>query len=116
MFERLHREFFQNQDSVLNKEEREETVWLPLDVILVAESQREKTDPKKVEKHRKDFEQDKDIVPIDVIRTDDGSGKPLYRILGNGRHRYFGAKAAGMTSVPVVIRGSRFEEEYKKAA
>ena len=87
-----------------------------MDVILIAEDQQHKVDRKKVEKHRKDFEQDKDVLPIDVIRTDDGSKKPFYRILGNGRHRYFGAKEAGLTMIPVRIHASPFEEEYKKAA
>jgi hypothetical protein len=61
--------------------------------IKVSKKQLRKVDPHKVEKHRKAFESGEDVMPIDVVKIEEG----VYNICGNGRHRYFGAIEAGFT-------------------
>lgn len=100
-------------------ESHKESVWIPIDSILVSDTQRKKVNRKKVEKHRRDFEEGREVVPIDVIRIDSTkSAQPQYRILGNGRHRYFGAIEAGSSFIPVIIHDSRidsFDDGIKNA-
>ena len=85
------------------------TAWLSIEHIAVSSKQRKKVSPKKVDKHRKAFEEDRFVEPIDVVscRTDD---QERYRILGNGRHRYFGALEAGMPLIECRIHDSRHED------
>lgn len=88
----------------------EETSWVPIASIKVAEKGHQKLDQHKIEKHRRAFEEGKDIAPIDVVRIEAPGQNLSYRILGNGRHRFWGAVQAGYTEVPVQIHGSRLEE------
>lgn len=88
---------------------------MPIEALVVASSQVLKTDRMKVNKHRAIFEAGEDIEPIDVVAVNlDGQIK--YRVAGNGRHRYLGAREAGLTMVPVRIHDSRLEQEEKKEA
>ncbi len=95
--------------------EIERVLWMPIEALVVASSQVLKTDRMKVNKHRAIFEAGEDIEPIDVVAVNlDGQIK--YRVAGNGRHRYLGAREAGLTMVPVRIHDSRLEQEEKKEA
>lgn len=80
--------------------------WLALEVIKVSSKQRKKISNSKVEKHRIAFESDRYVEPIDVVSCPTGN-QMTYRILGNGRHRYFGALEAGMTMIPCKLHASR---------
>ncbi len=89
--------------------------WIPTALLYVAEDQIKKLDKKKVDKHRADFEEGRDVLPIDVVPIEI-EGAIRYRILGNGRHRYFGALEAGFDIVPVRIHDSRLTEKKESAA
>lgn len=73
--------------------------WINIQQIKVSEKQLKKVDPNKVEKHRKSFEIGEDVMPIDVVKINENE----YNICGNGRHRYFGAIAAGFTQIEANI-------------
>ena len=53
----------------------------------------------KVEQHRKFLEEGGDMFPIDVVKINEIE----FCICGNGRHRYFGAIAAGFQMIDVTI-------------
>lgn len=74
-------------------------MWVLLTDILVGRKQRKRLDRAKVEQHRATFEQGGYVLPIDVRPAGNG----CYQIAGNGRHRYFGAVAAGMTHIEVTV-------------
>jgi hypothetical protein len=67
---------------------------IDIERIFVCEKQKKKIDWNKVWKHAKAFENGKNVVAIDVVRVED-----FYTISGNGRHRYFGAIAAGYKTI-----------------
>lgn len=82
--------------------------WLPLEAINVSHRQRKKVAHSKVEKHRIAFENGNDIEPIDVVACSVDT-HVRYRILGNGRHRFFGALESGASMIPCRIHSSRLE-------
>jgi hypothetical protein len=75
-------------------------MWVNISELRVNGRQATKLDKKKVEKHRRDYEFGNEVFPIDVVQiaTDE------YCIDGNGRHRYFGAIAAGVTMIEVNVK------------
>lgn len=73
--------------------------WINISCIKVSDKQLRKVDKSKVEKHRKDIEEGKVLYPIDVVQINEKE----FCICGNGRHRYYGAIAAGMTMIEVEI-------------
>lgn len=73
--------------------------WINIQDIKVGEKQLRKVDKSKVDKHRKHLEEGGEMMPIDVVKINDTE----YCISGNGRHRYFGAIAAGYTMIEVEI-------------
>ncbi len=73
--------------------------WINIEKIKVSEKQLSKVDKKKVELHRKKMESGEIMMPIDVVQINETE----YCICGNGRHRYFGAIAAGCTMIEVEI-------------
>lgn len=78
-------------------------MWLSINIIKVSEKQLIKIDKHKVEKHRKHLEKGGEIMPIDVVKINADE----YCICGNGRHRYYGALAAGFEMIEVnVLNGS----------
>lgn len=107
-------EYHSIPESAFKDQEGESDQWISTDLIYVAEDQKKKVDRKKVEKHRADFEEGRDILPIDVIPMEI-NGQIRYRILGNGRHRYFGALEAGVDIIPVRIHDSRLSENENAA-
>ena len=74
-------------------------MWIDTQNIRVNKKQLKKIDKKKVENHRKSFEMGIEVMPIDVVKIDENE----YVINGNGRHRFFGAIAAGFTMIDVNI-------------
>lgn len=74
-------------------------MWIEITNIIVAGKQLAKLDAHKVEAHRMAYEQGHDVWPIDVVQTSEGR----YNICGNGRHRYFGAIAAGFTHIEANV-------------
>ena len=84
--------------------------WIELSKIDISDKQRRRVARAKVEKHRAAYERGDDIRPIDVIAHLSQNGVTRYRILGNGRHRYFGAEAAGLPVIECIIHDSVMEE------
>jgi hypothetical protein len=74
-------------------------MWLNIKNIKVSEKQFRKVDKNKVEKHRRHFEEGGQVMQIDVVKINDNE----YCICGNGRHRYFGAIAAGFEMIEVNV-------------
>ena len=74
-------------------------MWVNIKNIRVNEKQKSKVDKNKVEKHRKHLEMGGDMMPIDVVQI----SSEEYCICGNGRHRYYGAIAAGQTMIEVNL-------------
>jgi len=72
-------------------------MWVNVKQIRVNDKQSKKVDMHKVEKHRKFLEEGGDMLPIDVVKINETE----YCICGNGRHRYFGAIAAGFQMIDV---------------
>jgi hypothetical protein len=95
-----------HHDSSLKEFVMAQIRWLLIDEIKVSSKQHKKVAHSKVEKHRIAFESDRHVEPIDVIACPMGEVM-AYRILGNGRHRYFGAIAAGMNMIPCKLHASR---------
>jgi len=83
--------------------------WIPIGLIDVSEKQRHKVTRSKVEKHRMAYENGDEVYPIDVVAHNSDNGVIRYRILGNGRHRFFGAIEAGMPVIECVIHDSVLE-------
>lgn len=77
-------------------------MWINIEYIRVNEKQFKKLDKHKVEKHRHSFESGDDVMPIDVVCI----GNDTYCIDGNGRHRYFGAKEAGVKFIEINVLNS----------
>ena len=84
-------------------------IWIPIEKIGVSEKQRRKITPSKVEKHRIAYENGDEVCPIDVVAHNSENGVIRYRILGNGRHRFFGAVEAGLPAIECVIHDSVLE-------
>lgn len=74
-------------------------MWVNIKQIKVNDKQSKKVDKHKVEQHRKFLEEGGDMFPIDVVKINDTE----FNICGNGRHRYYGAIAAGFTMIDVNI-------------
>jgi hypothetical protein len=80
--------------------------WISVDLIDISHKQRRKVARSKVERHRAAFERGADVRPIDVVAHSSHEGTTRYRILGNGRHRYFGAIEAGLPVIECIIHDS----------
>lgn len=74
-------------------------MWINIEYIKVGEKQFKKLDKHKVEQHRKAFEMEEEVMPIDVSKL----GTNEYCICGNGRHRYFGAIEAGIKMIELNV-------------
>jgi len=74
-------------------------VWINIKQIKVSDKQYLKVDKCKVEQHRKFLEEGGDMFPIDVVKINETD----FNICGNGRHRYFGAIAAGFELIEVKV-------------
>lgn len=74
-------------------------MWVNINNIRVNGRQKSKIDKNKVEKHRRDFEEGREVFPIDVVQV----AEDEYCIRGNGRHRYFGAIAAGVSHIEINL-------------
>ena len=74
-------------------------MWISIIQIKVSDKQYLKVDKKKVEQHRKALEQGEEMFPIDVVKINETD----FNICGNGRHRYYGAIAAGFTMIEVNV-------------
>ena len=74
-------------------------MWIYIKQVHVGAKQLKKLDRSKIEKHRKEFDRGGEVMPIDVVKITADE----YCISGNGRHRYFGALAAGMEMIEVNV-------------
>jgi hypothetical protein len=74
-------------------------MWIRIDQIKVSDKQYLKVDKNKVEQHRKALEKGEEMFPIDVVKINETD----FNICGNGRHRYYGAIAAGLELIEVNI-------------
>ena len=85
------------------------STWISLDLIDVSHKQRKKVARSKVERHRAAYENGDAVRPIDIVAHATCKNGVRYRILGNGRHRYFGALEAGMPVIECEIHDSSLE-------
>ena len=74
-------------------------MWIHIKQNKDNDKQDLKLDKKKVELHRKSLEQGEEMFPIDVVKINETD----FNICGNGRHRYYGAIAAGFTMIEVSV-------------
>ena len=74
-------------------------MWIHIKQIKVNDKQYLKVDKKKVELHRKALEQGEEMFPNDVVKINETD----FNICGNGRHRYYGAIAAGFELIEVNV-------------
>lgn len=77
-----------------------DTIWLPLDLILLSEKNREALvrDGAQIDEMRRTLEKDQCLVPILVWKRPDG----FYEI-EDGRHRYLAHERAGRTLIECVL-------------
>lgn len=82
-------------------EERESAVeWIPIEKIMIDKEQMGKISRDKVERHKKELLEGKELLSIDALELEDGT----FVIDGNGRHRYFAYLEQGYTNVPLNIK------------
>ena len=74
-------------------------MWIYIKQVHVGAKQLKRLDRSKIEKHRIEFDRGGEVMPIDVVEITADE----YCISGNGRHRYFGALAAGMEMIEVNV-------------
>jgi|GEM_PF-3085068 hypothetical protein len=82
------------------------SAWISVELIDISSKQRRKVARAKVERHRAAYERGADVRPIDVVAHGSCEGALRYRILGNGRHRFFGAIDAGLPVIECIIHDS----------
>lgn len=87
--------------------------WIPIKDIQVSPKQRKKVAWHKVRKHARAFEEGREVEPIDIVACT-VHGQARYRILGNGRHRYFGAIEAQMPVIECRVHASRSNNREHK--